>query len=306
MLYELIFREDAPEQDAALARKYWAIENGLFVHNTNELAATHNLTRPQLTTLVKGITICKVSLGHCAGCGDELLAVVSSKSHFQDLAQLMGDATRCPDCQRAYEKRQRYETECLSNQAVSALGRNARRFKQWEYLTDEELVVLKGMVRYKLKHPIYEHVFKGNPRNPNVWAIVKRLVKRRLVEVVRSYQHDFIEGFDFPSGLEKELFPDGLDEEVGESLHELNAKLLRNPHKIELWQPDFTGTLTLLADVSFAKGSKLAYALWQTNTKDLLFQLLPFEAVQPALQAGRLADEPLTIQQILERYYGMH
>lgn len=300
MHYELSFKEDLPEADATLVQAYWAIENGVFVHNVNELAAAHGLTRAQLTTLVQASTSCEVSLGHCVGCGDEVLRKADNKTDFKRYAARFGEP-RCLDCQRAYEKRQRYEASIVNNQAVSALGPNAVRLKPWESLTPEELSVLKGIVSYKTKPLIYEHVFKGNPHNRVVWTLVKQLVRRGLVEVVWNYDN-YIEEFSFQPELETHLFGTENTNESDVACH-FNIKLLKNTVKYKPWQPDYSGVVTLRTDVFLSKGTRLAYGAWETNSKDLLVQLRPFETVRRYTKPEDVSSEPMSIQQVIERMF---
>ena len=300
MYYELSFKEDLNDADAALVRAYWAIDNGVFVHNVNELAAAHNLTRVQLTALVRASTSCQISLGHCVGCGDEVLRTVDTKTDFKLHAEHFGEP-RCSDCLRAYAKRQRYEASITANQAASTLGPNAVRLKPWELLTPEELNVLKGIVRYKTKPLIYEHVFKGNHRDQIVWALVKQLVRRGLVEVVWNY-NEYIEEFLFQPELETHLFGTEAPADAAAASH-FSLKLLKNNAKKEVWQPDYSGAVTLRTDLYLPKGTRLAYGAWQTNSKDLLVQLRPFETVRRYRKLEESASEPMSIQQIIERLF---
>jgi len=300
MEYELRFKEDLNEADAALVHAYWAMENGAFVHNVNELAAAHGMTRIQLTALVKAFTTCELSLGHCAGCGDEVRHTVVNKTDFKRFAGSLGEPL-CPDCQRAYAKRLRYEASLTAGQAVSALGQNAVRLKPWECLTPEELAVLKGIVRYKTKPLIYEHVFAGNNRNREVWALVKQLVRRGLVEVVWNY-NDYIEEFCFQPELENHLFGAETAADATTSNH-FNIKLLKNAAKKAPWQPDYSGAVTLRTDMFLPKGTRLAYGAWETNAKDLLVQLRPFETVRRYVRPEEVTSEPVSIQQVIERLF---
>jgi hypothetical protein len=161
--------------------------------------------------------------------------------------------------------------------------------------------VLQGIVRYQTKPLIYEHVFKGNNRDRVIWAQVKQLVRRGLVEVVWNY-NDYIEEFTFQPELETHLFGTEAPADATAASH-FNIKLLKNTAKREAWQPEYSGAVTLRSDLFIPRGTRLAYGAWQTNSKDLLVQLRPFESVRHYRKPEDVASEPMSIQQIIERLF---
>ena len=299
MRYELTVSESLDPVEAEVVRAYWALENGVFAHKADALAAKHGLTVPKLTALAQAGTVCRVSLGHCLGCGDEVVHTLANRSafttHLHDF-----EPPRCSDCKRAHHKRQKFETDLMASTAVSELGVNAVELNAWDYLTPEEAGVLRGIVQHKTKRLIYEHVFQGDYNNKAVWLIVKRLEQRSLIAVRRDYA-GAVEEFVFRPEVEAVLNVPPSDPDTHTAF--FNVRLQKNRGKTIVQQPDFSGACAMLSTVELAANARLGYAAWLTKKGDLLLQIAPLEQVKRYQKPDSGSPEPVSIRQVIERLF---
>jgi hypothetical protein len=305
MKYELLFAESLKEPELSLVQAYWQIEEGEFVHKALPLAQAHEMTVPQLTALARAYVECKISFGNCIGCGDELIVVVDTKTAFQEC---LVDFTRqrCPDCQRAFEKRQRFEQRLATEQPGSALGYNAIELKPWQNLPADELEVLKCIIQFKTKRPIFQHLFRdGSPFDrTNIWDVFNRLEKRRLIVTHRDYNRS-IEGFNYLPELDHVLL-DATQLPVIPPVNYLNLKLTKNPVKQTNHHADYAAVFTVESDVQLKAGSRYVYGAWVSKKGDINFQITPLAGVHHYPNQGFAGKEPLIIREILERLLPQH
>jgi hypothetical protein len=295
MKYELTFAEDLQGPELTLVQAYWEIKDGEFVHKALPLAQAHAMTVPQLTALARAYVQCEISFGNCIGCGDELLVMINTKTAFQEC---LVDFTRqrCPDCQRAFEKRQLFEQRLANEQPGSALGYNAVAVTPWQNLPADELEVLKCIVQFKTKQRIYQHLFREGSRfdRTNIWDVFNRLEKKRLIVTKREYNRG-IEGFSYLPELDNVLL------EPAETV-----KLTQNPAKQTNHHADYAAVFTVESDVQLKAGSRYVYGAWVNKNGDINLQITPLANVHQYPNQGFAGREPLIMREILERLLPLH
>lgn len=305
MKYELLFAENLPEPELALVQAYWEIKDGEFTHKALPLAQAHAMTVPQLTALARAHVTCKISFGNCTGCGDELIVVVTTKTAFQECL-VDFSRQRCPDCQRAFEKRQLFEQRLATEQPGSILGYNAVELKPWQDLPADELEVLKCIMQFKAKRPIYQYLFREGSRfdRTNIWDVFNRLESRRLIAVHRDYTRS-IEGFSYLPELDHVLLE--APEVVSmPPVNFLNLKLTTNPAKQTNHHADYAAVFTVESDVQLKAGSRYVYGAWVNKKGDINLQITPLAGVHHYPNQGFVGKEPLIIREILERLLPLH
>lgn len=305
MKYELSFTENLPESALALVQAYWEIKDGEFVHKALPLAQAHEMTVPQLTALARAYVECKISFGNCIGCGDELIVVVDTKTAFLDCL-VDFSRQRCPDCQRAFDKRQLFEQRLATEQPGSTLGYNAVDLKPWQDLPADELEVLQCIVQFKLKRPIYQHLFRDGSRfdRTNIWSVFNRLEKRKLIITHRNRDQG-IEGFSYLPELDNVLL-EATGMAIMPPVNFLNLKLTKNPAKQTNHHADYAAVFTVESDVQLKAGSRYVYGAWVSKKGDINFQLTPLTGVHHYPNQGFAGKEPLIIREILERLLPQH
>lgn len=305
MKYELTFAENLLGPELALMQAYWEIEDGEFVHKALPLAQAHEMTVPQLTALARAHVQCKISFGNCIGCGDELLVVITTKTAFQECL-VDFSRKRCPDCQRAFEKRQLFEQRLATEQPGSALGYNTIEVKSWQYLPADELEVLKCIVQFKTKQLVYQHLFREGSRfdRPTVWEVFNRLEKKRLIVTKRDYNRG-IEGFSYLPELDNVLL-EPTEAVTLPPVDFLNLKLTQNPTKQTNHHADYAAVFTVESDVQLKAGSRYVYGAWVNKKGEINFQITPLANVHHYPNQGFAGREPLIIREILERLLPLH
>jgi hypothetical protein len=305
MKYELSFAESLQEPELALVQAYWKIEDGEFVHKALPLAQAHEMTVSQLTALARASVECKISFGNCIGCGDELLVVIKSKTAFQGC---VGDFSRqrCPDCLRAFEKRQLFEQRLATEQPGSALGYNAVELKPWQNLPVDELEVLKCIAQFKIKERIYQHLFREGSRfdRTTVWEVFNRLERKRLIVIKRNHTRG-IDGFTYLPELDKVLLGFA-DVTVVPPVDFLNLKLNKNPAARTKHHADYAGVFTVESEVVLKKGSRYIYGAWVNEQSVINFQITPLANLHQYPNQGFAGQEPVIIKEILERLLPQH
>jgi len=282
MKFLVSINNDVQSAERALIEAYWAVDQGAFVNKVADLAAAHELTVPALTQLVRSHSNCQVSFGYCEGCGDELLGVVNTKSALQ-AGLLDFEGQRCAQCQRAYEKRQRFEQRVAAGQVGSVLGHNAVELQTWELLPIREREVLSVIVQLKWKPLIYAYLFKdGNLSDKNVWEPINKLVKKGLLVLLYDFDSGrIVEGFEYPHVLEAVFSHCALSAAPKTSPSDyFGLRLHLNPDKSAPHKATYTGVFTMQQDVLLRQGKRYAYGGWvRKRDNTVTLQITPFEQI---------------------------
>jgi hypothetical protein len=76
--------------------------------------------------------------------------------------------------------------------------------RNWLKITQEELEILKIIVKYKSKDLIYKHAFGDDPYNRDIWEKVKNIEEKNLIHIIRNDNGRIVQ-FLFSELLEKEF-----------------------------------------------------------------------------------------------------
>jgi hypothetical protein len=169
--------------------------------------------------------------------------------------------------------------------------------KRWNSLTDEELEILKGIVRIKNKSLIYKEIFNGDPFDRSTWRKVGNIEKKGLIFIKRnSYQS--VAEFVFPERLKQIFF--GEDKEIQNTeLDFLSFSLSKNNNKSQIRQPDYSGTFILKRPVRLDADIKYIYGGWINTDGSINLKIQPLDNVVQKVEQGNIDNEPTHIKSIL-------
>lgn len=203
------------QREAEIIEKYWNLKEGDFVNTPLGIANEYEITVPQLRSLVREYSWVIVTYAQCMDCGKSMEATVYSQSafkSFQNSKNILG--RRCRACDSARNRKSpNFLYRFTSPVRVYNLEKAVDR-KRWSELNDEELDVLKKIVKHKGrgKSHIDQEIFMGNPDDAAIWHIVQCLEQKQLIYVEKSVKWT-VEGFDFSRRLEEKLFGTTADAE---------------------------------------------------------------------------------------------
>ncbi len=166
--------------------------------------------------------------------------------------------------------------------------------------------VLKCIVQFKTKRPIFQHLFRDGSRfdRTNIWEVFNRLEKKRLIVTHRDYNRS-IEGVSYLPELNNVLL-DATEIVVMPPVNFLNLKLTKNPAKQTNHHADYAAVFTVESDVQLKAGNRYVYGAWVSKKGDINFQITPLAGVHHFPNQGFAGKEPLIIKEILERLLPLH
>lgn len=129
-------------------------------------------------------------------------------------------------------------------------------------LTEEELLILIGIIKCENKQSIYKYVFQGNVNDAEIWRIVNNIQDKNLLYVKRNGTK--VAGFYFPEEIYQIL-------KVKKPAF-LTIFLSENPFHSNDKQPIVIGDFELKKDFVLKKGVKYNYVGWKHNGENIILK----------------------------------
>ncbi len=281
--FSLEIKPEATEQEREIVEKYWMYGDDGFVTKPTVLAEENELSIYKLNQLVRNNSSCRISLGYCEECGDEIICEATSQSHFKSC--LRDHNSFCESCLQ--KQREQRELEWQMQQEQRRLEREIQlksieeRFqcavhnRLWEQLSKEELLVLEKIVIFEDRHLIFKEVFDGDYHN--TWNIVNKLEKLGLIAVVR--EDSCVSDFKFPQELKTEFLNSEYSLQKEKVVSVVSSRLSFSlPSKITRRSantPNYGGKFILSNDVILKKGVEYVSGAWIQTDGSINIRFIP-------------------------------
>ncbi|MBS0027269.1 hypothetical protein ACTJJ0_12450 [Chitinophaga sp. 22321] len=295
--YELLIADNVSEENQEIIRKYWQLENEKFSFPAGDLKDQLGLSQRELSIIIAQHSSCRIVIGGCKDCGEEIVENVTSQTGFK--AAIRKESDRCKHCDAVYWEKvhKGWEESRAAEQKlkVEQLA-DKKNHNNWKKLNPEELHVFKQILHWKKRNLIFSHVFSGNYNE--TWKIVNKLERLSLVQVTREgkrvLEFLFSDDFEFLLGGEE-----GQDQSMdkfdsAELYNTINAYTFNIPlsnHPASERSPKYSKAFTLPVDVCFEKGVEYLVGAWILTDGSININFRPRDTII------RSEDRALTAQE---------
>jgi hypothetical protein len=301
--YKIHIKPDLSEDYSIIIQEYWEIVDNDFPNRPKQICQKYNITIGELNKIIKDYSCCNIVHGYCSGCGVVIEDKVYSQTSFREKKRRY-IKERCNDCEIAFYKEreaERVRQQDEEKQQIEERFSQAIQEKRWNNLSDEELEILKGIVRIKNKSLIYKEIFNDDPFDKSIWRKVGNIEKKGLLCVKRNSYKSVIE-FHFPEQLEQILLRDNKDI-INEELDFLSFSLSKYINKTQIRQPDYSGTFILKRPVRLVANVKYIYGGWINTDGSINIKIQPLDNIVQKVEHGTIENEPTHIKNIMNEFF---
>jgi hypothetical protein len=110
--HKITILEDDPNSISIL-QEYWKLENNKFLNRVPGLQKKYQLSKNQLTKLVKSLSYCDVQLENCTECSELRSERVLTRSDF---TRLIDGDNRCKNCLEKEEIKRQQKNDLLNEE----------------------------------------------------------------------------------------------------------------------------------------------------------------------------------------------
>lgn len=186
MEYEIIISSKTPEPLIEIITKYWILEKGEFKY----LVEDFSLNQLDEEEILK-YSHCIIKTNPCPLCVSVSTITVNDRNILVELFKK--NNLVCDNC-KLYSP---------NNKKVLLTTKDVNY--KLGLLTEEEYIVLRGIVRLKTKFLIYRHIFNNNIEDEDIWNIINKLQKLGLVWIARESESWKIKSFNFNPELKEQI-----------------------------------------------------------------------------------------------------
>jgi len=259
---------DVSNEEYQIIKMYWDLENGTFLRSSTEIRKMYNLTQIELTSVIASNSSCRVEIGECIDCKQEIIETVYSQTAFK--SAMRSKANRCDFCQISYDKKMLEEWEAdrerEKKQKSDSLEDSVEQ-ENWKKLSPEELHVFMEIVRLKDRKSIFSFTHSNGYKE--TWQVINKLEKLSLLNVVRDssrilefkFSEYFNDLFNKDNGYKNESVI-GNNMESFEPLDTYTFNIPLNNSPISGRSPKYSKGFKLDRDVFFEKNVDYIVGAW--------------------------------------------
>jgi hypothetical protein len=255
---------------------------------------------PQVSSFCLKNSQVKIYQGRCQECGKDVFSIAqnkkelqkqirSSKNHFVD------NEITCSNCwNKKFANVQGEENSLITSfQEIESKSKKSNMYqaiekRKWNQLRNDELDILKHVVKSESKWDAYKRVFPdGNPQGQNsglVWRILNKLDEMDLIWLKRVKGSKRIAEIITLPGLKEHLFETLNDERSYEQENNDHDHLERvfafvmekNLFSMNARHPDYSGIFRLTRDIVLRKDTKYRYGGWINDDGSLYIKITPY------------------------------
>lgn len=186
MEYEIIISSKTPESLIDIITKYWILDKGELKYWVEDFS----LNQLDAEEILK-YSHCIIKANPCPLCVSISTITVNDRNLLLELSKK--NNLICDNC-KLYSP---------NNNKVLLTTRDVNY--KLGLLTEEEYIVLRGIVRLKTKFLIYRHIFNNNIEDEDIWNIINKLQKIGLVWIERETASWKIKSFNFNPELAEQI-----------------------------------------------------------------------------------------------------
>lgn len=260
--------DELTELQKEIIEKYWTLTNMKFENKPNKLKQEYEITLHELNKLIKDYSVCEVRTGNCSECEVELIQRFTSQTGFKE--RLVCSVKTCKECKEkldieAYQIQEDYIIQTLNKGLID---------RQWEILNQDELELLKNIVRINDRNTIIAKCLSGE--NYGDWKVINKLEKLRLIYLEKNGRH--VREFHFLEELASEIFfLEVKNEEFNNVKNDFGFSLAKKINKQKPQQPDYSGFFILPTDIVLRKDVEYIYGGWIQTDGSINLKFTPKE-----------------------------
>jgi hypothetical protein len=289
---KLIIETDLSEQEKALVKDYWEMNNGVFVNTPQTVATKYNIPVGKLQHVLKHCAYYLFTHAPCSECGNDL----SIKAHSHLRYHQTKKATMV-SCQVCIDRRWEGHNKANERGKAHKLDNHKTAIAELELkdLTPYEREVLRTIVDNNIKNvsQLRKHVFGGTLKDKRKeWAAFLSLESKSLIIVERDKnKNNYVTSIEF-------------DHSLKEALREQEDKTVSNGSNAGfgfVLQPDgdnhthnFQGTFTLTQDIVFKAGEACTYFGYLNADGSLSVRISPLDSLNKAPEMGGIKVAPVS------------
>jgi len=301
--YKIHIDSELRDGISIILRDYWAMVENDFINKPKDICDKYNVEIGELNKIVRSNSHCAIIVSRCDICKVETEENVYSQTSFREKKRqynINRDGKRkCSKCENVLNELRKKDISLQYEKDRCRRGEHFNRAiqnKRWNELSNEELQILKDIIRLKSKRLIYQKIFNNDPQDKAIWKQVNNIEKKGLLIVDRDSSFRVI-SFVFPNSLEY-ILPERLNIDKVETVNYLNLLLPKKAYTT-IKDPDYFGTIVLGKSVKLEAGTEYICEGWINADESITLSIKPIQYIPPKASNGDIKDGPILLKNII-------
>jgi hypothetical protein len=284
------------KEEQKIIQDYWAYENYDFVNKPTPITKAHDLTMPELISLIKGHSKCILNVGLCKECGIDIIYEVNSQYRFN--LEVGNYNIFCKNHREAFFN----NVEESGKKVFEMKMKYAVAYEVWDTLDKQQFDFFIKLISTANKDQICFNYLRNDPYEKSVnWKHIRTFQELGLLRVIRNkLDNKIIDRFSFHPSLTNKFVGVRLDSLINNQNNlenELQFKLKINSKRELNRQPNYFIKRRFDNSVLIEQGKEFLISAWIRELENTIsISIIPSNKISDGNKAKDPSFKPAFVK----------